>query len=543
MQTIDYTNADRPNYKCPANLEMQPAWTIVSDVEQGTLHIRKQTKTYLPQFPAEHDKDYTDRLNTATFFNAYTRARNGLVGMVCKKSIVFSEDVPRYLRGDTKEKITGHIENIDLAGTHLDVFAKEVLSDAFDGHSFILVDMQKAPEKGKYGGKLTLEDTKNLRPYWVKYKASAATNFLPITINGEVEIGQITFEERVGVKAGRYGQKQVCQYRTFELVEREGSAPGAGDYIVKWEITRQSEEPGKEGEFVVVDKGTMPNFSRIPVAVVYGRTKGFLKSQPVLLDLALINIKYYQKRSDYDSALHKAGFPIPCFIGVPEDWEMIIVGSGFGLRLPPNAEAKYMEPEGKSLEVARTDLQDLREEMAALGLSVLASRPQAKQTATEAVIDFTQESSELETIARSCADAIERCMGFHAQHLGDKDGGSIEFGTHLKRLTLTPEQVLAYSKMVAEMQLTLDTLWAILKAGDALPVDFNPELEKQKLFGDAADEAAIVQNALLDPARQPNSPEEEQPPTTTKEKKPKKAATKKKSEKKPTTAPDEGVEE
>ena len=199
----------------------------------------------------------------------------------------------------------------------------------------------------------------------------------------------------------------------------------------------------------------------------------------MLLDLALANIKYYQKRSDYDESLHKAGFPIPVFSGVPDDWNMIVTGAGFGIKLPAGATGEYMEPEGRSLEVMRQDLHDLRAEMAALGLSVLASRSEAEATATETVINFSQESSELETIARSLSDALELCLGFHAQYLGEKSGGSIDLGSHLKSLALTPVQVATYSNMVAANQLTLKTLWKILQSGDALPDSFNADEEAQ----------------------------------------------------------------
>src|SRR5207253_10847065 len=119
---------------------------------------------------------------------------------------------------------------------------------------------------------------------------------------------------------------------------------------------------------------------------VYGQQTGFLTRQHVLLDLALINIKYYQKRSDYDASLHKAGFPIPVFIGRNTQQTQLAAGPGYGIDIPMNGDAKYLEPAGNSLEAARKDLEDVRGEMATLGLSVLSARPEAAATATETVI-------------------------------------------------------------------------------------------------------------------------------------------------------------
>jgi hypothetical protein len=503
---MNTNSTDKPNYKCAAYHAMSEPWRIVGDVKAGTLHIRKQAKRYLPKFPAEHKDDYEDRLATATLFNAYNRTVNGLVGMVFKKNPILSKDVPQRIRE--------HAENIDLAGTHLDVFCRQVLEDAFEGHSFILVDMQQALAPGA-----TLADEQNAgrRPYWIRYRACQAFNFMPIEIKGRVEIGQITFEEEISERAGRYGAKAVKQYRTFWLEEFTEDGSGEKKHRVLWELKKLRQEQGQERTFEDAGSGVVKGFDRIPVAVVYGKRTGFLQSQPVLLDLALINIKYYQKRSDYDSSLHKAGFPIPVFIGRDTKNKTLAVGSGFGIDIPMNGDAKYMEPMGNSLEEARNDLKDLREEMASLGLSVVAARPDGgeSRTATETVIDFAQESSELETMARSEADAVEQCLQFHARYMGEKSGGSVELGAHLRRLALTAQQVQAYSQMVAETQLTIETLWSILKRGDALPEDFDPVTEKRNLFGDAADDPAIVRDVLSDTTRQP-APQKQpaQPPET-----------------------------
>ena len=486
---------DNPDYKCAEHEAMAAAWKIVHDVSRGTLHMREQGPTYLPKFPAEHADDYRDRLKTATFFNAYNRTVDGLVGMACKKGPVLGESVPVEIRGDRERGIEGLVSDVDLAGTHLDVFMKDVLKDAFEGHCFILADTQKRPEVGKYG-RLTQEDVNEsgARPYLVKYKACQATNFLPVIINGGLEIGQITFEEEVSERKGRYGSASVKQYRTFSLGSLVGDGSGL---IVSWELQKKVSREGAEDEFETVDGGILDGFARIPVSVVYGQQTGFLQSQPVLLDLALINIKYYQKRSDYDSSLHKAGFPIPVFIGRNTAQPVMTAGAGFGIDVPLQGDAKYMEPQGNSLKAAREDLQDVRSEMAALGLSVLSTRPEAAATATETVIDFSQESSQLETIVRSGRDALERSVGFLARYLGKTvTGSTVTWGGHLKSLQLSPQMIDSYRQMVMDSQLSLETLWQVMQSAESLPADFNPREELKRIFGAGSEnEPGVVRDA------------------------------------------------
>lgn len=488
-EQIDAKN--KPSFKNKAYHGMARAWRLVDAVSRGTLYLRDQTTTYLPKFPAEHEDDYKDRVGTATFFNAFNRTVQGLVGMVFRKNPVLGADVPAEIAGSEERKGEGHAESIDGAGTHLDVFAKEVLKDAFDGHAFVLVDMEQPLGEG---ATLADELASGRRPYWVRYKASQAVNFHSVKINGRLEIGLITFEEVMLEPDGAYGEREVARYRSFRL-EQVLDAGGQHTHTqVRWELLRKSKDESSGQEIYVSEGGgIIPKFTRIPVAVVYGRKTGFLESQPVLLDLALTNIKYFQKRSDYDSSLHKAGFPIPVFIGVPDEWNMLAVGAGFGIKLPQGADAKYMEPAGASLEVARQDLQDVRAEMAALGLSVLAAKPDVATTATENVINFAQESSELETIARSLKDCLETCLGFHAQYLGKESGGSVSLGEHLKSLRLDAQQITTYSEMVAKNQLTVKTLWDILQSGDALPDTFNREEEQKGIEEQQKAAAALAQ--------------------------------------------------
>ena len=94
--------------------------------------------------------------------------------MVFRKEPKLGKDVPKIIRGreeaEGQSKLEGWAENIDLAGTHWTVFAKEVFADALrDGHSFIYVDM---PPKLPDAATLADEREAGRRPYWVSDKAS-----------------------------------------------------------------------------------------------------------------------------------------------------------------------------------------------------------------------------------------------------------------------------------------------------------------------------------------------------------------------------------
>jgi hypothetical protein len=462
--------SDRPDYANAAHTSMSKAWTIVKDVSGGTARMREAATTYLPQEPAEKSPAYNRRLNRSVFFNAYDRTRDALVGMVFKNDPKVGDDVPG--------EIQNHLENIDLAGSHVDVFTKELFKDAFEGHAFILVDMQPALPPGSTRAD---EIQAKRRPYWVKYKACQALNWRTSVINGETVLSQITFEEKTNEASGEYGEQTVCRYRVFRLVGG----------VVSWTVYRKAVGNSPQDEIVQEATGTMSDFNKIPVAVVYGNRLAMLESSPPLEDLAHLNIRHYQNYSDYAHILHVAQVPILVRTGINTEDESIEVSVGRTIDVPnPEGRVYWAEIQGPGIEAGRRELQDQEQRMALMGLSMLSQKTDSNVTATEIRSNNLQESSDLSTMARSLQDAIEMALEFHAKYLGMKSGGSVKLGVADSDLMLDAPMVLALSNAVDKGQLTLETWINILQRG--FPgVELADELKKL--------EAEAIKNAQNGP--------------------------------------------
>jgi hypothetical protein len=432
---------EKASYECADYKEMAPAWCVVRDVSGGTVKMREAGATYLPQEPAETTANYKRRLGRSVFFNAYLRTRRALTGMVFKRNPVIAEDVP--------PDIVKHLENVDLAGTHIDVFSKELFADAFEGHAFILVDMEKGMETG---ATLADERAAGRRPYWVRYKADQAVNWRTARINGEEHLIQITFKECTYEPDGAYGESEVTRYRVFKRVEG----------IVTWELYRLiKKEP--EDELILDDMGTVP-LDRIPVSIVYGHRLGLVKSEPPLLDLAYLNIAHWQEYSDYRNILHVAQVPILMRKGANQEQAAVEVSVASTVDVGENGDVQWVEIQGNSIEAARKELVDLEQRMAMMGLSILAQRSDSDVTATEVNANETERQSELATMARSLKDAMELALEFHAQYMGLElaEGGSIELGVDESELTITPEMLSILLNAVSSNKLSLETFLTVL---------------------------------------------------------------------------------
>jgi hypothetical protein len=452
---------DNPDYKNAAYNSMAPAWQIWSDVTGGTAKMRAAGATYLPQEKGESPENFNARKARAVFFNASVRTRDALVGMVFKDNPKLEDDVPLDIKAD--------FENVDLAGTHFDVFAKELFVDAFDGHAFILVDMQPALGEGS-----TLEDERasGHRPYWVRYTASQAFNWRTEVINGETILAQITFEENTNEPKGKYGEESVCRYRTFQL----------NNGVVTWELSRKTVNAAtKEATFQIVDQGEVKGLNRIPVVVIYGNQTGgrwALQSTPPLQDLAYLNIAHYQELSDYREQLH-ALVPILVRVGVPEEQRLTLTVGPHSLTDLPNKDCdlKYVSHDGQALEATRGGLIDTEQRMAMSGVSMLAQKTDTQKTATEINANNLQESSDLSTMARSLSDGLEEAAGIHAKYKGKESGGSITLSVAETGAPPDASMVLALIAAVNARLLTNDTFLTMLQK--AFPgVDLQDELKK-----------------------------------------------------------------
>ena len=452
--------------------EMGEDLTIVRDIEAGYSQVKKQTTKYLPKWPKETSENYAIRLNRPAFFNAYARTTGGLTGMVFRRNPVLDKDVP--------DKIKGHWENIDNAGTHGDVFTKRVFHDTIvAGHAAILVDFPTATADTKAD-----EKALGLRPAWRHIAKENMISWRTETVNGKLMLTQLVLNEPTVLPDGAYGEKEVERYRVFRLV----------DGVVSWQLF---EATTKEANPVSIGGGDMVGVSEIPFVPIYANETGFLKSKPPLIDLAWLVIAHYQTNSDMLNAAHIANTPVPVFIGVEVE-EKITLGTHTAITIPnPEGSAAWMETEGKAINTTKGILADMRTEMSVLGLGILERRPMTAETATAKRIDRSEKDSQLSAAARSLEDGIERAMGFHAQFMGiadeNGDGGSIQLNRDYQELSLTPDQIRVYSDVVKEKQLSPETLWAILVEGNALPSNFNVMEELERIKAMSAVEPVPVQ--------------------------------------------------
>lgn len=433
MPTETLKEVNSPAYKNAATLRQEASLAVVRNLAGGTKRMRECRTTYLLMEDGESLTAYEVRLARSLLFNTFVKVREGLIGMALKKNPELQSDVPAQLKE--------HVEDIDLAGTHLDVFAKDLFRDIIqEGHAHVLVDIQKPLKRSVTSLSPTptaLDDqVTGRRPYWTKYRKDDAINWKSDRVNGESVLTQVTLRERATEDDGEYGEKDVVRYRVLKLTvisPKTDDSPAIYGPM-EWNLY---EEPEK-GKDLIWRDGSKTTLARIPLVTIYARRKAFMESDPPLLDLAYLNIGHWQQWSDL-SCIQRMLVPILHIKGeIINNTEATAdgaqkpkqnLGPGTAIQTDKNGDVNYKGADPGATAAMREALMDLEQRMSAVGLSVIAAKGDREITATEKAMDQDERMSELASWLRNLKDGLEMAFKIHAvDYLGLPEGGSIILG-------------------------------------------------------------------------------------------------------------------
>lgn len=456
-----------PSTRSMTSARQQPAVIIMRDVCAGTECMRAHA--YLPRAPGESQADYSERLARSVFFNIAEHTVEGLTGYVFREDPVLSDDVPVQIRDDW--------ENLDLQGTHGDVLLREIFEDALTvGHAGILVDYPDTGGEQTHGDEL-----REIRPYWVPIKKEDIMSWRTVSEYGRPIFSQLVIRECRPEPIGDYGEVEVTHYRVF-LRTQTPAGP-----VIEWRLLRVV-----DGEKVVEDAaGFYANQTLIPfVEVPTAGKRGLLDSKPPLLDLAYLNIAHFQQWSDYATSIHKTCVPVLFAKGfrlVDANGNAVTIGPNSAINSEsPDGDMKYVSHDGAALNECKASMDDLIQNMATLGVSMLASQKRVAETATAKEIDKAAADSALAVSARAFQDAAEQALIFHANFRKLSTGGSVEINKIYQQNSMDPSLLSAYVQAVAQAGVPVRYLLEAMQRYGLLGDSANLDLLELEMMGNQA---------------------------------------------------------
>jgi hypothetical protein len=360
---------------------------------------------------------------------------------------------PLTLSDDTPAQIKAWAEDIDRQGVNLHAFAAEMFEESFNGLAGILVDYPRVTPV-RTGRTVAQVEASGARPYFVRVMHRQILGWRTEVIAGRVRLAQLRILESSEQPDGPYGTVCVPQVRVLE--------PG------RWELWQQ---PSSAGDWIRVDEG-VTTLADIPFVPLYGVREGLMCGRPPLLDLAYLNVKHWQSQSDQDTIEHVARVPILALIGA-DDETTLTVGAASAVKLPQDADLKYVEHSGNAIKAGAESLLRLEEQMIQTGAELLVQKP-GNRTATEAAGDDEGNKCDLQRMAEGFADALDMALAYMAQWARLPTGGNVALFDDYGAANLSDASAALIKDMALSGMLTHETALRELQRRGVLSPDFDP---------------------------------------------------------------------
>lgn len=363
-------SGDNVNTPSPAFSAMAGYWALPEALLGGTEAMRAQKEKYLPQYEAESKKNYTARLAMTVLRNFYRRTLINLSNKMTPKPIVQDAALPSQL--------SAYMQNVDLAGRNVDVFAQAVARAMIqEGLSFILTDFNAAAPARSLGE----ERAMGARPYWIHIKASQVRGIKYEIRNGKLFVTEFRYARQVTGKDDAGNETAIDEVYVLRPSEWE-----------RWRI-------GPDGKWFIPPDNETEKFKggntleRVALVAVYTGYVAPFEAVPPLDDLAWMNLEHWQLRSDQRNALNVASFPILACSGYNpgqgENGKITIGPRAFLYTTDAQGKFYFVEHTGTAIEAGAKELATLEEQMRSYGLQFEVKTKEA-ETATGRRLDYSE---------------------------------------------------------------------------------------------------------------------------------------------------------
>lgn len=391
----------------PSILAMESEWDLITHLMGGTPKMKSASKKYLPKWRLENEEDYTSRLGISTLFPAFAETVRNYVSRLFGKPLVIGKDVPSWIVNDVMEDV--NFENINYT-----IFFRQWFRWALPyGMSCVIVDSPEVPANASEADVQKI----GARPYWQHVNALQIVGW---AADAKGKLIQFRFKISKEVPDGEYNTKM--QDVIVVYIERP-----EGIFV---EEHIEVERDGKR-VWEMINPARKLGIDVIPLVIYYTQSKGLLRCEPPLRDLAYLNLKHWAAQSSSDCLIQTAQVPILALIGGTSEKE-IEIGSKHAVQIPMDGDMKYVEHTGAAINCGRTALDSLKEEMRQAGAKLLPVNNMQAKNELQAGEETNKEASPLASMVQDFTDAIRQVLYLTALWRSQKNGGTVTMQANLE---------------------------------------------------------------------------------------------------------------
>jgi hypothetical protein len=463
-------SVDSPFTRTRAVIDQMKGWEIMKAVVSGTEYLRENCETFLPLEPREDYTAYLARVNRAVFTPYTQRLIRAAAGLILRKPISVTGDA-YWTEVFNKD--------VDGCGSDLDEYARRLVTCALTyGHSHILVDFP-APSNAR---SLAEERALNRRPYWIEVDP---TNVYGWRLDRETNYGNLT-QVRIGEKAvvpdGEFGEKVYDQvrviesgrYRVFRQEEQKLEMQGPFPYPASFD------QSDATSEYELVESGDF-SLGQIPLVTIYADKKDTMTSRPPLLDIAHLNLAHFQRQADLIHSLHIASQPMLVLEGWDDQTKDMAISVNYAMATQPGNKVYYVEPASSAFEAQTSEIQELQQQMATLGISTLSQQKFVAESADARRLDRIDTNSMLSMVSMDLESGLQKSYNLAADYLGIEPP-EVKISRDFDLQRLIGQDIAAMGQLFQDQIIDREEFRDMLVQGEILPnaaesPDSAPELQ------------------------------------------------------------------
>lgn len=458
-------NFERKEFK-----EVKKRYTIVADCLGGELTIKSRGTVYLPMpnasdTSAENSARYASYLLRSVFYGVTKSTLDNLIGQIYNRDPII----------ELPDNLKFMLDDADGAGVNLIQVSKLGAEYTLGyGRAGLFVDFPARAEPA------TKEEIDNgvVRPTIKIIDPKKIINWRT-TVRGAREIlSLVVWEEPYTDKDDGFMLQERTQWRALRLID--------DTYVV--EVYRAD---GKGGygrvEYHIPTNADGNVLDEIPFIFIGSRTNDAKIDDVPMYDIAALNVAHYRNSADHEESAFMVGQPTPVFAGMSEDWVRNVLkgkvqlGSRGSVSLPVNGEAYLLQASPNTMPFEA--MKHKEKQMVALGAKLVEDRA-VQRTASEATIDYSNQSSVLSSIAKNVSSAIQDALVWAMDFIDTKaDISTIKFhlNTDFDIARLSPEDRRQLIEEWVEGAITYPEMRATLrKGGIASATDEQAEADLKK---------------------------------------------------------------
>ncbi len=454
---------DDPAARSRAVLSMMKTWEPIELCVGGTEAIKANAERVIPREPREQvnqetgDDPYQRRIFNTVLPPFLQRLVAQAAGTILRKGI--------HLSGGDEEYWNQWAQDVTGDSVPLNEFARKTLVDALLwGHKAVLVDYSADTSR-----RTLLDEQKDpRRPYLVEIHPKQICGWRTTGNRRQADLEQFRYIELVSEPKGSFGEEIIEQVRVLE--------PG------KYRVYRSAiEDSLANGKWELKDVG-VTSLDRVPVVGVYSNRLETMMSRPPLLEVALLNLAYCRRFTDYHHSLHVGAQPVLLLKGFDPDGNTTLgLSVNTALLLPPEGDGKYIEPTSDSYNSQLECLQTLEDQISNLGISALARQNITNAAAESKRLDRIDSDSIMAIISQDLARAIQEMIDIASDYTG-RAPCKVTIPADYESKLLDGNQITAMLQLQMQNQISQETLLELLKEGEVIPtwIDIDQEILRTK---------------------------------------------------------------